>query len=201
MNLFSPIAQNTESLFFGLGPNRNAKFAINQTIMYLPLEEEYAPYYRGYVNLASERPFQLLEEQFKEFSSWFNQLTDHQLEYRYEPSKWSLKEVLIHIADAERVFAYRAMCIARGDSTHLPGFDQDQYMLTLDSSQVSAQNIKEEILGIRSSNLALFKSFSNIELERMGTASGYGVSTRALIAIIAGHFQHHMNIINERYLI
>ena len=107
---------------------------------------------------------------------------------------------MLHIIDTERVFAYRAMRVARNDKTPMPGFEQDDYVPNSNASQRSASSVIEEYAALRNSTIQLFQNFSEDQLNRIGTASGFPISTLALGFILAGHEAHHMRIIREKYL-
>jgi len=123
-----------------------------------------------------------------------------QWNFRYSAHKWTLKEVMIHIIDFERIFAYRALRIARHDQTPIAGFEQDDYIPYLYAEQRSPESIIEEYEATRKSSLALFKNFSNDVLLYTGTAAGNPLSVLSIGFIIAGHEIHHLEIIKERYL-
>jgi uncharacterized damage-inducible protein DinB len=122
------------------------------------------------------------------------------INYRYAKDKWTVKEVLQHMLDTERIFAYRALCIARKDSTHLPGFEENDYAA---NSKVSKRDWKEmirEFKAVRRSTEILFRSFDKQQLDATGTASGKSVYVLGIGFIIAGHINHHVNVLKERYL-
>ncbi|MBL7950476.1 MAG: DinB family protein [Flavobacteriales bacterium] len=121
-------------------------------------------------------------------------------EHRYAPGKWSIKEVVQHVNDAERIFAYRALRFARKDITPLPGFEENDYAPASKADRRTLQDLWEEHMTIRRSTVLLFSSFTPDMLEHQGTAGGNVISVRALGWVIAGHAEHHWNIITERYL-
>ncbi|WP_276497453.1 DinB family protein [Pontibacter litorisediminis] len=127
-------------------------------------------------------------------------LTEEQLLYRYEPGKWSIKEVLVHMMDAERIFSYRALRFARQDKTELPGFEENQYAKASKADARDINSIVAEYTSLRTATIELFKSFDEEALQQKGVASGLEVSVRALGYIILGHEVHHQKIIRERYL-
>ena len=118
----------------------------------------------------------------------------------YAPGKWTLAESLLHVADTERVFAYRALRVSRGDQTPLPGFDQDPWVPLSGADRRTLADILTEIEAVRNANLHLIRAFDDAAASRMGTASGNPVSVRALVWIIAGHFAHHLELTRTRYL-
>lgn len=122
-------------------------------------------------------------------------------DYAYTQGKWTIKQVLIHLIDTERVMACRALRIGRGDQTPLPGFDQDAFMKTIDASKKSFDKLVQEYEAQRASTILLFSSFTQTDLDRVGNASNKEVSCEALGYIIAGHDIHHCEVINEKYLL
>ena len=120
--------------------------------------------------------------------------------HRYAPGKWTIKEVLIHICDTERIFAYRALRIGRGDITPLPGFEQDDYVPVSQANSRSIKNILAEYESVRKATLTLFNSMPRQAFTHIGTCNNSPVSLRALAYMIAGHEMHHVAIIKERYL-
>ena len=143
---------------------------------------------------------EILEGNLQETLATLQPLGEEHASHRYAPGKWTLREVIGHLTDAERVFAYRALRIARGDATPLPGFDHDAYVRAARFERRLLAEILEEFEHLRRSNLRLFGSFDEEDLSRRGTASGHGVSVRALLFITAGHERHHLRVIRERYV-
>ena len=125
---------------------------------------------------------------------------DDRWEYRYAPGKWTAKEVFQHIIDVERVFSYRALCLARNERVDLPGMDENAYQVESRAGRRNIADMMEELHAVRQSTIALFESFDAEALSRSGTANGKQVSVPALGWIIAGHAEHHLRIIRERYL-
>jgi len=166
-----------------------------------PAADEYASYYGKYISLIDDDDIvNALEAQLQATVACLRGLSEEQGNYAYEPGKWSIKELVGHINDAERIFAYRALRIARGDKTPLPGFEQDDYIPNANFNAQTLADLTTEFELIRRSNLALFKHFSDEAWVRRGTASENPVSVRALVYVIAGHELHHMNILRSRYL-
>lgn len=166
-----------------------------------PESGEYAPYYGTYISKVTAPDLaRALEAQLASTTSLLAGLTEAQAAYRYAPGKWTLREVIGHLADAERIFAYRLLCIARGDTTPLPGFDENTYVPAGEFERRPIASVAAEFGAIRMATLALLESLSAAALARMGTASGKPVSARALAWIIAGHEIHHLGVIRERYL-
>jgi uncharacterized damage-inducible protein DinB len=166
-----------------------------------PATDEYAPFYAGYVAEVPEGDaLDLLRHQADTMVATLRSLPAAQWRHRYAPGKWSVAEVLGHITDAERIFAYRALRIARGDQTPLASFDENAYMPTAGFDERAPAGLLAEYVAVREATLALFRGLPAGAGDRRGVASGAGVSVRALLYIIAGHERHHLRILHERYL-
>jgi hypothetical protein len=166
-----------------------------------PDATEYAPYYGTYVSKVGDGDLlKLLETQRTETQALLGGIPDARALHRYAPGKWSIKEVVGHIADAERIFSYRALRIARGDETPLPGFDENAYTPAGHFDARPLAELAAELDVVRRATLALLRGFPAEVWLRRGTASNHGVSVRALAYIIAGHERHHVMILRERYL-
>jgi DinB superfamily len=166
-----------------------------------PDASEYAPYYAKYVALVPEGDIaETLARQIDETLVVYRDISDDQAKFRYEPGKWSVKAMLGHVSDSERVFQYRALSIARGERQSLPGFDQDDYAREAGSDERPWSGLVEELKAVRAASVALFRSLADEALDRRGIANNVEVSVRALGYIIAGHERHHLNILRERYL-
>ena len=134
------------------------------------------------------------------FKSFVEGLTKEQLGYKYGEGKWTIAEVLVHLIDTERVFQYRAFRISRNDTTPLPGFEQDDYIIESNSNRRLKEDILDEYLSVRDSSINLFKNMNDDMLKRFGTASGMPWSVAGLGLAISGHQKHHERILRERYL-
>ena len=166
-----------------------------------PEPAEYPSYYREYVELVPEgRILDIFESQEKELEELVQNLTEEQLLFRYAPGKWSVKEMIGHVTDTERVLSYRAMCIARGEQTPLPGFNEEEYVKNADFDRLSVRGLLGHFSAVRRGTIHLFKSLRPDDWLKSGTANGFPITVRALAYIIAGHALHHQNIIRERYL-
>ena len=166
-----------------------------------PATDEFAPYYGKYIALVQDDDVvAALDRQIAASLSMLRGLAETDGDRRYEPGKWSVKEVLGHVIDAERVFAYRALRIARNDPTPLSGFEQDGYVANGNFGAASLAGLTEEFALVRQSNLAMFRGFAEAAWDRRGVASNYPVSVRALAYIIAGHELHHVGLLRSRYL-
>lgn len=167
-----------------------------------PLPHEAADFYFRYINQVKGDDFrQTLTASLESTPALLTALTSSQWEHRYAPTKWNIKEVIVHIIDSERIFAYRALRIARGDNTPLPGFEQNDYVPLSKASARSPESIISEYKAVRNATLEMFKNFDEEMLSQTGTASDTTISVLALGFIIAGHEQHHLNILHERYLL
>src|SRR5262245_50892331 len=166
-----------------------------------PESSEHAPYYRKYIALVPDGDLGVtLNRQFEATLTLLSPLSEQRAAYAYAPGKWNIKEVLGHLIDSERVFAYRALRIARNDKTPLPGYEQDDYVATAGFTARSLAGLLEEFASVRKASVQLFKHFSPEEWLRRGTANGTEVTVRSLGYIIAGHELHHIDIVRNRYL-
>ncbi|UCH65465.1 MAG: DinB family protein [Ignavibacterium sp.] len=166
-----------------------------------PEKGDYAEYFDRYITLVEgEDIVQELENQLKTFEKFYGSLTEEQGEFAYAEGKWTIKEVIGHVIDTERIMAYRALAFARGEEKALPGFEQDDYVANSNAAERKLVDLINEYKTLRIANIAMFKSFSEKEFSRKGTASGNKVSVLALAFIIAGHELHHHQILKERYL-
>jgi uncharacterized damage-inducible protein DinB len=166
-------------------------------------ENEYHPYYKPYIDpLASSGKsiVEILRETQNELNAVLSDLPAEKEDYRYAEGKWTIKELLQHIIDAERVFNYRALRFSRNDQTALQGFDQDDFNSTANANDRSFQELLYEFYVLRVSTIAMYQSFTEEMLTRIGTASGNPMSVRALGYLTAGHGQHHVRVFQERYL-
>jgi hypothetical protein len=166
-----------------------------------PSSDEYAPYYDTYVRLLpGDDILDILESQLHETLLLLRGLSEEQAAFSYADGKWSVKEVIGHIIDTERVFAYRGLCFARGDSTPLPGFEQDDYVLGAEFNTRSVESLAGEFEHMRHSNIYMFSTWSEAVQLRRGTANGNSITARAIPFILAGHERHHLNILRDRYM-
>ncbi len=166
-----------------------------------PEVHEYHSDYATYVDLVPEGDIvELLKRQLEQTSGVFNQLTDNQSLNRYAPEKWSLKELLGHMTDTERVMSYRLLSVARGDSSSLPGFNEGIYVRNASFDEQKQQDLLEGFTIVRQATLSLLAGLSEEAWSRSGKANDNRVTATALAYIIAGHELHHNKIIKERYL-
>ena len=165
-----------------------------------PTEDEYAPYYGRYVSRVPEGDvLELLATQIGDTRALIRSIPESRGDHRYAPGKWSIKEVIGHVTDSERIFCYRALRIGRGDATPLPGYEQDDYIAPGGFDRRTLADLSEELAAVRQATLLLFRHFDAAALACRGTASGNPVSTRAIAYIIAGHERHHVEILKTRY--
>jgi hypothetical protein len=167
-----------------------------------PNADDYAPFYTDYIQRASIRDnvFLALSQQIDELHAALDPLSDPQACYKPAPGQWSIKEVVGHLSDVERVFSYRLVRISRADTTPLPGFEQEDYVRAAMFDDSSLGELVSEFEFLRRANLIAIEHMGDEALDRRGTASGYTVSARALIYMLAGHVDHHMASLHEKYL-
>lgn len=165
-----------------------------------PQKEEYAPFYHTYISKVPDDVIAHLENQAELSKAFFSSLSEEKMNYAYAPGKWTIKQVLGHLIDTERIFSYRALRIARNDKTDLPGFDENLYAQMNDVTARTSEDMVEEFYALRRCNLTLFKSFGETELTRNGSANTYNITVRAILFSTAGHELHHIEVIKERYL-
>jgi hypothetical protein len=166
-----------------------------------PRPEEMPAYYLGYLAAVPvPELFAALEHGDTRFADLLERVGEERAGHRYAPGKWSIREVLQHVIDTERIMAYRALRFARHDETPLPGFDENAYAAVCDADRRTLADLVGEAERLRRSTIDLFTSFTPQMLRRQGIASGHTVSVRAIGWIIAGHAAHHRSIIHQRYL-
>lgn len=164
-----------------------------------PQPGQYSARAAGYIALAEcDDILQLLADLMNSTTTLFESLLD-KADYAYEPDKWTIKEVLSHLIDTERVFAYRALCISRGEQQNLPGFEQDDYAANSEAARRTLPDLISEYQAVRLSNLYFFRSLTPNQANRMGLANGSPTTVSALAHMIAGHELHHLHSLKERY--
>ena len=164
-----------------------------------PAPDEFAPYYARYIAQVGDDALAALRSGGAATPRLLSGVSEPQAMFRYAEGKWSVKQVLGHIMDIERVFAYRALSVARGDTTPLPGMDENQWMPVARFDRRTLPDLLTEYVAVRAASVALFASFDEEDLLRRGTASGHPVSVRSLAHMMAGHEAHHVGILRERY--
>ena len=169
--------------------------------MQRPEKTEYAPYYETYVSLVNETDVvATLENQLIEMQNLLGEISEEKGAHAYVEGKWTIKELIGHLNDGEKIFAYRALRIARADKTPMEGFEQDGYIENANFNDWRLADLTEEFTLLRRANILFFKNLTEEAWTRTGTASGSPVSVKALAYIIIGHVRHHTNILRSRYL-
>lgn len=164
-------------------------------------QSEYNSFYKGYIDLSKQgKVLEGLVEGFHHALTFFQEVPTDFWDYRYAKGKWSPKEILLHLIDTERVFSYRALCIARTDRADLPGFDQDEFVGGSHADSRTPTSLINEFYALRKATVLQFASYSESDLLRVGTVDGNPMSLRAIGAIIHGHCEHHMAVLKERYV-
>jgi hypothetical protein len=165
-----------------------------------PKTGEYAEYYEKYLTLVPEgNIIDILENQQKSMMGFFTTIDEERSNCRYAENKWSIKEVVGHLDDSERIFAYRALRISRNDLNPLPGFNENEFIAQSNYKNISFEKIVDEFFLLRASNILMFRGFADEMWLRKGTASNNPVTVRAIAYIMAGHTEHHINVLKEKY--
>ncbi|NHN25964.1 DinB family protein [Flavobacterium jejuense] len=165
-------------------------------------KDEFAPFYADYIakSLLHTDIVGGLKQQQEKIVSFFKSIPENKQEFRYEIGKWTPKDILLHLIDAERIFTYRALRISRNDQTALSGFEENDYVPNAGANSRNMDSLIEEYETVRNATISLFSSLTEEQLLRIGIASGSTVSVRAIGCIILGHELHHVSVIKERYL-
>lgn len=166
-----------------------------------PENTEYSDWYAGYVASVEETDIiSALEKQTDEMKEFFAEISEEKGLYRYAEDKWTIKELLGHINDGERVFAYRALRFSRNDETTLAGFDENPYVAQSNFNERKLSELVEEFVLLRNANMFIFRNLKESDWDNSGVASDAKVTLRALAYIMVGHIRHHLKILKERYL-
>ena len=167
-----------------------------------PNSNEYAEFYAGYVQRATSKGDVLaaLPNQIDKIQAALGNLSDEQALFRDAPNEWTIKEVMGHLNDVERVFSYRLLRVSRNDSTPIPGFEQNDYVREAGFDSHPIKDLIQEFEHLRRANVLAIQNMTDEAALRVGVASGYPVSARALIYMLVGHVDHHMESLNEKYL-
>lgn len=166
-----------------------------------PNPDEYGPFYHGYVSrVEGDDALQVLEKNKSLVADFFRNLPTAKVDYAYASGKWTPKEILGHLIDGERVFSYRALRISRGDTTPLPGFEENDFAANSNAADRDLDSLIAEYEAVREATLQLYRNMTAEDADRIGEASGFPVSPLAIAYITAGHELHHLRIISERYL-
>lgn len=165
-----------------------------------PQADEHAPYYARYIDLVPAGDLiAILRDQVLDTYRLLNGLPEEKANFAYAPGKWTVKDVIAHISDAERVFAYRALCFARGEQAGLPAFDENAYAVEARAGRRALADLLMEFQVVREATVQLARGLDEEMLARRGVASNHEISVRALLYITAGHERHHVSILRERY--
>jgi hypothetical protein len=165
-----------------------------------PAANEYPAFFDTYIRLVEEADLgEIMARQIDETMTYYRGLSEAQAGYRYAPDKWSVKQVLGHLADTERVMQYRALGVARGDQTSFPGFEQDDYVATAGSDVRPWSSLLDELKAVRQSSVHLFRALDDTALDRVGKVNQKAMTARALGYVIVGHERHHLALLKDRY--
>jgi DinB superfamily len=164
-----------------------------------PDVSEFAPFYAGYIARVIEEPLVALEKQAGDTAAILRRIPESSAGYRYADGKWTVRDMIGHMADTERIMSYRALRIARGDTTPLAGFDEKVYATAAGASARAWPELVQDLATIRSASVALFRSFDADAWRRAGVANGAAISVRALGHIIVGHERHHLHVLQTLY--
>jgi uncharacterized damage-inducible protein DinB len=167
-----------------------------------PKDGEFAPYAIAYIDQFPDdgNILKLLKEQMKKTKEFFLSIPEEKLTYRYAEKKWSIKEILLHFIDTERIYGYRALRIARNDKIEHPGFDQELFISNVNADKRKVKDILKEYEAVRKATLLFFNGLERKALSRKGISNGNPLSVRAIPYLIAGHELHHLQVIKEKYL-
>lgn len=161
----------------------------------------FKPFSGAYISLVNDNiEISALQKEWKEMKEFLLSIPNEKWEYRYAEGKWTLKEMLVHMIDTERIFSYRALRMARADSTPLPGFEQNDYVPFSDANRRSLENILNEFEAVRTATFFLFSSIGDEAWDRHTLVDNHPVSVRAELYLVIGHARHHLKIIREKYL-
>ena len=166
-----------------------------------PNKETYPEYFARYINQVPQNDLAAaFEAQQPDINIFFEQIPALKHEYAYAPGKWTIKEMLQHIIDTERIFAFRALCFARGEQQNIPGFEENDYAAASHANERSWQSLCDELKTVRRGTQFLFESFSEADFDKSGSANGKSVTVLALGFMTIGHLYHHIGVLKERYL-
>ena len=166
-----------------------------------PSPTNYAGYFQKYIDQVTETDFfTALQNQSSGLESFLQSITEEKSMFAYAEGKWTIKEMLLHMGDTERIFCYRALCFARGEKTNLPGFDENDYAANSNANSRTWESLIQEFLTVRKATEVLFKGFSENALASAGTANNNEATVLSIGFILLGHFNHHKKILAERYL-
>lgn len=162
----------------------------------------YPPYFSYYISLVTEEDLlSALDNSLVQGESFLKSIPSEKFDFKYAPNKWSIGQLILHLMDAERIFAYRALCIARGEKNNLPGFDENDFAQASRAEIYQPSQLIDDYGLIRKNSIHLFKSFAPEVYSNIGSANGYEMELGAILCAILGHEKHHFNILKERYII
>jgi len=165
-----------------------------------PKDDEFVPYYRPYIDLVGDGEIlSTLEGQIGTIRALGALVPARRETFAYAPGKWSIREVLGHLGDSERIYGYRAFCLSRGDKNPLPGFDENAYVARSRAGETPLRDLIEELASLRQANLRMLRGVSDGQWTEVGTANGFRLSVRAQAYVMAGHLAHHLGVLRERY--
>ena len=164
-----------------------------------PAQSQFAEYQLHYASLVHGDPMELLQDQADTLNDLVSNATDEQLDYAYAEGKWTLKQSLMHLLDAERIFAYRALSISRGDTQVLTGYDHNQYVDDNSVDHISKEQLLVQINVVRAATIVLYDVMTTEQLSRVSQVSDYHNSAAAILYVIAGHCEHHIKLFKEKY--
>jgi len=166
-----------------------------------PAKSEYAPYFGTYIDKVDDGDvLDILAKQIDQTVATLSRVPEKDAGYRYAPGKWSIKEIVGHMSDTERIFVYRGLCFARGDAQPLPGFDENTYVSNASFDDRTLKDHLDEFRAVRAATMFFLKGLNARELMRSGTANNNPYTVRSIPYILAGHEKHHMGVVKERYL-
>lgn len=164
-----------------------------------PQPEEYNSFYQRYIDTVGDDVLSEASDQLEIFPQYLRSIPHDKIDFAYADGKWTIKELLGHVTDTERIMAYRLLRFARNDSTGLAGFDENDYVMNAHSGDRDFNDMIEEFEAVRNANLFLFRSLTEEDLQRKGEANNSSISVRSLLFIIVGHVKHHQKVIEEIY--
>ena len=166
-----------------------------------PGSDEYLEYYGTYIGRVPDGDIvETMKSQGKEMSAFLRAIPESRADFSYAPGKWTIRQIIGHLADAERVFAYRAMRFARADATLVPGFEEDDYVANGPFTRVSLSDLIDELEHLRAATILFFRALDAEAMSRRGTANAHEISVRAIAFIMPGHASHHVEVLRSRYL-
>jgi hypothetical protein len=166
-----------------------------------PKTADYPEYFGRYINQVSEEDLsEAFKNQFPKLEVFLTEIDEEKANYSYAPGKWTLKQLLQHLIDCERIFNYRALCFARKETTSLPSFEEDLYADNSNAGARSWKSLSSELLNVRRSTEDLFNSFSEEMMQQQGIANNKSISVLSIGFIIIGHITHHINVVEEKYM-